>query len=49
MEKKILELIKRFKPLIKKYTKRLYYEDTEHDLIEHFIIIVNKIPYSIEH
>ena len=48
-EDSLLELIERFKPLIKKYTKQLYYEDAEHDLIEHFIIIVNKIPSSIEH
>lgn len=38
------ELILKFSPLIKKYKRKLNYEDAENDLIEHFIIIIRGMP-----
>ncbi|SHJ35906.1 RNA polymerase sigma factor [Lutispora thermophila] len=43
----LMKLIKKFEPLIKKYTKELNYEEAETDLIISFIEILKDINLSI--
>lgn len=40
----MLQIINRFVPLIKKYSKKLNYEDAENDLIFNIIQIVHQMP-----
>jgi len=43
-ESAMLELIASFNPLLKKYTRRLKYEDAYNDLVADFVEIISKFP-----
>lgn len=42
----MMEIIERFTPIIKKYSYKLNYEDTEQDLILNLIQAVYKMPFA---